>query len=340
MATSRRIRIPARQLARFLWVAAICVATFAMYNYPRSWWQESLCATALVWTPLCVLGVCVELSRLARSGFSFGSCMLLTLNVMCVVKTVTITRPYVYAPAKSYSTFEYSRPTRVVFVDVVGRDNWALSHVANAIEEQNPDVVIATRYANTSLDKALSERYPHTLTSSVSSERVVEVFSKTPISSPVRTEYGYGALPGILGTLETSDGFRFQLGAMDLKTSSSQKMFNESRLTSRRLASALRYSVEPRIVVGAFRASITSQVVDMYVDQLKLRSIFFNSGLTRVSQAFGDSLHLSRNLNAFTARTIDVTDPTELRAYDRGFAALGFTVRIPRTAPPLLGIGG
>ena len=277
---------------------------------------------------------------MSRGAFSVLGITSLILQVMCVVKVVSITWPYMYSPPKSYSSLSYSVPTRIAFIDVTKRGEEISSRVVKLIEAKAPDVLIINRYTDTSLIGASEGLYPYVLRSSLSSERTVEVFSKSPIPSPTRSEYGFGALPGVFGIFETADGVRFQLGAMDLLLSFSQEAFNRSRLTSRRLASALKYSSQPRIVVGAFRASITSQLVDMYVDQLKLRSLFFNSGVGSLVQSFIDALYLSRNVNAFMARNIEVDERGELRSDVHGFVAVSFTVRIPRTELSLLGTRG
>lgn len=340
MAISFRIFQPCDRLVRVVWFIAIAIAAFSLYNYPRSWWQELICATSLLWGPLCLMSVFVEFWRLMKRGFSFLGMTLLILNVMCAFKVASIVWPYVYSPAKSYSSLSYSVPTRIMFIDSAERSEDVASRLSTLIETEAPDVLIVARYTDAARIERSGGRYAHVLTSSLPSQRTVEIFSKAPIASPARTEYGFGALPAVLGTFETTDGARFQLGAMDLVLSSSQDSFNRSRLTSRRLASALKYSAEPRIVVGAFRASVTSQLVDMYIDQLKLRSIFFNSGLGRVGQSLVDSLYLSRNLNAFTARKIEVQSQREVRFHDHESAALIFTVRVPRTGSPSLGGGG
>lgn len=318
------------RFARIAQLIVISLATFALYNYPRSWWQELICETGLVWIPIFVVGACVQLSRVVRGSLSVLGLVIVILQALCVAKVVGMTLPYVYGPARSYPKLSYSSSTRFAFIDIIALGERSSLKSRALVEREDPDVVIFARFTEAPLADVLRVRYPHVLASSATSERTVEILSKAPIRAAVRSEYGYGSLPGVLGNFQTSDGVPFQLAAFDLIVSGTQDAFNKSRITSRRLASALKYSTEPRIVVGAFRASVTSQLVDMYVDQLKLRSIFFNSGLSRLWRCVVDSLALSSNLNVFTAKNIQLESEREIRVEADGFAAILFTVRVPR----------
>jgi len=330
LATSPCISQSVCRFVRIAQLIVVALATFALYNYPRAWWQELICDTALVWVPIFVVGACVQLRRLIRDTLSVFTLVLVILQALCVAKVVEMARPYVYAPSKTYPKLTYSSSTRFAFIDINALGERSSLKARALVEREDPDVVIFARFTEAPLADVLRARYPYVLASSVASDRTVEIVSKAPIRSAVRTEYGYGALPGVFGNFQTPDGVPFQLAAFDLIVSSTQDSFNKSRITARRLASALKYSTEPRIVVGAFRASVTSQLVDMYVDQLKLRSIFFNAGLSQLWRCLVGSLALSRNLNVFTAKNIELESVRELHDESDEFAAILFTVQVPR----------
>jgi hypothetical protein len=315
-----------------VWFVVVCIATLALFNYPRTWVQELITETSLLWAPLCVVGITVQLCSFRRASFSLLGVVLFALQVMCVVRTVHVVAPYVYAAPKTYSDLSYAAPVRFLMVDISDR-SWTAPPKAltSLIDAEKPSVVVILRYGtNTALLK-LTERYSFTVTSSVQSDRTIEIFSKLPVQLPVRTEVGYGALPAILGVVETGDGAHLQLGAVDLLPAYSQDAFVKSRLTSRRLASSLKYSTEPRMVMGAFRASITSQVVDMYVDQLRLRSVFFDSGLAKLRELVCQSLLFEQNLNVFAAGNIEMFHVVEQHGASDGFSAILFDARIPQT---------
>ena len=319
------------QLVRVVWFVVVLIATLALFNYPRTWVQELISETALVWMPLCVGGIVFQLSRFTSARFSLLGVALFVLQLMCVVRTVHLAVPYVYAPPKAYPTLSYAEPIRFLLIDISDR-SWS-DHpeaVASLVDIENPQVVIVLRYSDGPVLLQSADRYPFTLKSALQSDRTVEIFSKIPFQSTERNELGYGALPAVFGLLEIGDGAHLQLGALDLLPAYSQDSFLKSRLTSRRLASSLKYSKEPRLVVGAFRASITSQIVDMYVDQLRLRSIFFDSGISKVRDLLAHSVAFQHNLNVFTARNIELSHVLESRGADEGFSAILFDARIPK----------
>jgi hypothetical protein len=96
------------------------------------------------------------------------------------------------------------------------------------------------------------------------------------------------------------------------------------------MASSLKYATKPRIVFGAFRTPVTSQIVEMYSAQLHLRSLFFNQGISVLPEILKSSLDLRYNLNIFTARNIVISRLIESYADDDGFSAVLFDARIPR----------
>ena len=87
---------------------------------------------------------------------------------------------------------------------------------------------------------------------------------------------------------------------------------------------------KPRIVFGAFRTSRTSQVVDMYPDQLRLRELSFDSGISIVPELVRESFNFEKSQRVFTARNIIVSRVVQSKADDEGFSAVLFDARIPR----------
>lgn len=322
-------------IIRSAWFVAVLIATLALFNYPRTWVQELISETALLWMPLCIGGLVFQLTRFTSAPFSPLGSALFMLQLMCVLRTVHIATPYLYAAPKAYPALSYSEPVRFLLIDISDRAWSGHPEAASSLMDiENPGVVIVLRYSDSPLRSQATERYPFTLKASLHSERTVEIFSKIPFQSQARSEFGYGALPAVSGVLEIGDGTHLQLGALDLLPAYSQESFVKSRLTSRRLASSLRYSTEPRMIVGAFRASVTSQIVDMYVDQLRLRSLFFDSGISKLRELYSQSFAFKHNLNVFSARNIQLSRVVESNAADNGFAAILFDARIPKRTQP------
>jgi len=322
-----------KSLLRVSWLVLVIVASFALFNYPRSWWQELISQTSPWWSLLFIGTLCTQLRQAARVRFSYTGVILVVLQGLCIVKVVRVLGPYAYAPPKTYVSLEYSAPTRFILVNLKeGAPQVAVQELNSMIATEAPDVLIETKNVETPPMDNLRGRYPFILESSGSSGRMVAIYSNFPYESPYRTDYGYGALPAILGRFKVGEGTYFQLGAFGLLPSDSQDSFNMSRLTSRRLASALKFSSEPRIVAGSFRAPVTSQIVDMYVDQLKLRSVFFDAGLFGALKLLGRSIGFGPHLNIFTARNIQVRDVREVPSKSPDLTAILFAARIPRSS--------
>jgi hypothetical protein len=307
----------------------------AIFNYPRTWWQELICATALWWTGLLFVAVCFDIARFRAISWSWARVAVVALQVLCIARTGQMVMPYLYARQKSYPHLVYSAPERFLFVDISERSGNAHAEALNAfVDVEGPSMIILTRYVDAPILAPVAEKFSYRFVSLPSKDRVVEVLSKLQPREPIRLDYGYAALPGVAGEFLTRDGYPLEIGAFDLLPPWKQEDFLRSRLTSRRLASVLKYTSKPRVVFGAFRTSRTSQIVDMYPDQLRLRELSFDSGVSIVPQLLKESLSFERSQHVFTARNIVVSRVVESQADDGGFSAVLFDARIPREPTP------
>jgi hypothetical protein len=242
--------------------------------------------------------------------------------------------PYLYAPQRAYPDLAYSAPVRLLFIDISERSGNAHGEALRAfVEVEQPSMIIVTRYGDAPILESLADRYPSRFVSPSSGDRVVEVLSKLEPKGAVRVEYGYAALPAVIGEFATDDGYPVVIGAFDLLPPWRQEDFLRSRLTSRRLATVMKYTSKPRIVFGAFRTSPTSQIVEMYPDQVRLRGLSFDSGISFVPELIRMSLNFEEGQHIFTARTILCSRVVESKADGGGFSAVLFDARIPRESP-------
>lgn len=316
-----------------VWLRLLVTAflTLAIFNYPRTWWQEILCATSVVWCGFFLVLLCVDIARARRGSWTFARVVIVALQALCVARTGQIITPYLYAKQKSYPNLVYSDPVRLLFIDISERSGNAHAAALQAfVDVEDPSMIILTRYADTPILAAVAERFPSRYVSLSSHDRVVEVLSKLQPLEPARLDYGYAAVPAIAGEFQTVEGTPFVVGAFDLLPPLEQEDFLRSRLTSRRLASFLKYMTKPRMVFGAFRTSRTSQVVDMYPGQLRLRELSFDSGISILPELVRESLDFGKSTRVFTARNIVVSRVVQSNADDGGFSAVLFDARIPR----------
>jgi hypothetical protein len=72
----------------------------------------------------------------------------------------------------------------------------------------------------------------------------------------------------------------------------------------------------------------------MYPDQLRLRELSFDSGISIVPQLLKESLSFERSQHVFTSRNIVMSRVVESQADDGGFSAVLFDARIPREPTP------
>ena len=316
----------------WLWIRLLVTsaATLALFNYPRTWWQEVICASSSQWSVVFLIALCLDLVRFQKISWSFLRAILVALQILCITRTGQIVMPYLYAKQKSYPQLLYSDPTRFLFIDISERTGNAQADALNAfIHVEDPSMEILTRYTDTPKLAAVADRFPHRFISRTSDSRVVEIFSKLKVREPIRLDAGYAALPAVMSEFLTSEGYPFMVGAFDLLPPYNQEDFLRSRLTSRRVASYLKYSTKPRMVFGAFRTSVTSQIVDMYAGQLHLRALSFDSGISIVPDIMRQSGNFDKVPHVFTARRIQISRIIESKADDDGFSAVLFDARIP-----------
>jgi hypothetical protein len=315
----------------YLRVVVTALLTLAIFNFPRTWWQEMICATSLIWSSIFLVLVLLDLVRFRWIRWSLPRSLLVILQIACVVRTVQMVWPYMYATPKVYTKVSYTDPVRFLFVDISARQGNAHADALKAfIDIEVPSLIVLTRFADTPLLSSVADRYPYKLTSTVENARAVEILSTFPLSDSPRRDYGYAALPAVLGEFHVQEDASLLVGALDALPPYRQDDFMRSRLTARRMASSLKYATKPRIVFGAFRTPVTSQIVEMYSAQLHLRSLFFNQGISVLPEILKSSLDLRYNLNIFTARNIVISRLIESYADDDGFSAVLFDARIPR----------
>jgi hypothetical protein len=71
----------------------------------------------------------------------------------------------------------------------------------------------------------------------------------------------------------------------------------------------------------------------MYPDQVRLRGLSFDSGISFVPELIRMSLNFEEGQHIFTARTILCSRVVESKADGGGFSAVLFDARIPRESP-------
>lgn len=258
-------------------IAALCVA-----NRPRFWWQEVFCSAALYWLPLALLSM-LYLVRLVL--VSWPSRSLLVLGAICcyayvVIHTVVILAPYLFY--ERWPQLSSSPPLKElsgVWIECLS-DPRSAGEIEQLIERNDPTIVFLG--GNSTADVVSTDtmkRYPHMARTSSTGQGSILLLSKIPFGLPVADDLGIEAFPGGVFVLEPEGEAPVEIGVMSMEPSTSQDVFERNRITSRRLASLMRNSHAPRLVVAQFNTTPFSQQMAIYPEQARLRSLMFGTGL-------------------------------------------------------------
>lgn len=268
---------------RILYVVLLCIGYtvgLLVANRPRFWWQELFHNTALFWI-VPAIGAAVWLAWhmwCARrwSWFAAIACLAYACSAGRMVLRVW---PYVSFPAFSETSQQPSLSVSGVWVDSwTERDN--PEDVIKALSRYKPHIVaISGRVVDTFSNAVPLHQYPHRLKLQAENSREIYVLSQLPFGENPYLKLGINAEVGGFIPIVASPAKTIQFGTLDLAIAKTATDFERKRISSRRLSSLVRNSVETRIVVGQFHATPFSELVVIYTKQAKVRSLRFNSGL-------------------------------------------------------------
>ena len=315
-----------RRLCRTVWIACVLLLTLCVFNYPRIWWQEAINSLALLWGPLLLISIGIEIRGMFRRRVTVYRSISLALQVACCFSVISIVIPYITYSKNNGRDLGYSAPISILLVDDSAR---GLTTTEGAPLPTSDIVVIVGSMQGHTVHVENDGELPYAVQSASEREPKVEIRSRFPFNDTAKRDVGYKALPAVFGTFAVSEGTFLEIGAFDLKPSLSQEDFVASRLTSRRIATLLRFSTTPRMVLGAFHAPITSQIVDMYPDQVRLKSVLFNQGISGLWRRIKEVFSWGSALNAFVAKNIILERVTEYEYERDGWRGISFVARVP-----------
>ena len=219
-----------------------------------------------------------------------------------------MTTPYYYY-SKLPAGGDASSQTTVLFSHVDFSPQ-GLPVLAREVAQRKPEIVALVGRANElEIAREALPEYPAVLESESpnradNAERVL-VLSKLEIGPESKTSLGIEALPALFLSMRSVRGDKLLFGVLDLLPADSQQDFFKSKVTSRRMATLMRYAPESRIVVGNFAATPFSPIVAMYTRQVRLRSVMFGHGLFRTFDTTDPLVRLTLD-NAFVSKDLRV----------------------------------
>jgi hypothetical protein len=95
-----------RVLIARLWLFAIIVLYYALFTYPRVWWQDLVLGFSMALVPPLLLAIVVHIKALFTRGPRLALIIALALEIACVFRVGWVVRPYV-----TYSTQSEKRAT-------------------------------------------------------------------------------------------------------------------------------------------------------------------------------------------------------------------------------------
>ncbi len=311
-----------------LMVTAFCAACH--FNYPRFWWQEVVCGATLVWLPLVFFSVARAAVRIYKGRRNVGISVLVAIfGSYTVGQSLSVVWPYITHAAGVKLTKDEGIPVGIFHVHG-SSDLQERQALEENLKRLLPDILVVTGAANLSeTEGSLAARFSHSLRSAEQSPHTIRLFSRFPLLHESRSDLGFGSLAGIHTKIALEEDVVLELGAVSLRGSFSLQSFEQSRVTSRRLASIMRNSISPRMVVGDFSATPLSQIVSMYNRQARMRSVFYGEGIAAFA-AMQSVMTPVQNINAFVSAGVEVTDAVVIAGSDNAPRSLFITINVPR----------
>lgn len=304
------------------WLTLLSCLAVCHLNHPRLWIQDLLCSVSLYWIPLVVLGFVAVLARCIRArACSIGFLYALIVQGILIARVGTIAKPYIAYSSEAGQGIDI--PVLFAHVDFTAE---GLPKLATETARRAPSlVVLVGEHEQLAVAREALQGFPFVLESTPEGLLVLSRFEPQDGS---QKGLGVGALPGAFLKLRVPQVGTMLFGALSLIPAASQDDFFLSKVTSRRLATLMRYQSEPRVVVGDFNASPFAPLVNMYPRQLGFRSVMYGQGLVRTFDLEEPMVRLTLD-NAFVSKDIRVSAFETLEGISRRRSALSFVLRVP-----------
>lgn len=318
----------ARRVRAWLIMSVSVFLALAFANRPRFWWQECLCNSVTYWfAPLCLLFLwCLRGAVRTRfRGLPLAVALLAQLYVCIVVAKQA--RPYLVFNRWPQIEAASTTPLSILYLDDWSGES-SSERVREVVGRLHPSIVVASGHRVVELASVLSQaQYPYHAQTPVSADGEIRVFSSYPLEAERIEGLGMEAYPGGTVGVRVADTKVVELGTLALAPSFSTEQFERNRVSTRRLASLMRNSDATRIVVANFNATPFSQFASIYVEQARMRSVFFGRGLKKTYDMQSKLVALSLS-NALVSRDVQPLVVERIEIPGRSRAGIFFSVRM------------
>jgi len=248
-----------------------CAGILGGFVNPRDWWQEAIASFFIYWYGLYFFLLFIYLKFVKRSVFNLSN---LSVIVPFILTTVSLT--------DAVSVFQ--RPPRRA-----SHDNTTLEWMNVAAVTPEPDTPISVEQLSQFLNNTnndlvvlfdaeligdlgiLRQRYPIERKIAPYPWKRIDLFSRYRIVENSEVSLGFETRDAEVLQFRTPENKRFWLGVMNLNPAARPEFFESTRLTGRRMASFLKNTDGPRLLVAQFGVTLLSRLYLMYPRQLGLR---------------------------------------------------------------------
>jgi hypothetical protein len=250
-------------------------------NRPRFWWQDLFHSAALYWiAPAACAALWLAVCMWTKRRWSWFAALACLAYAFSVGKMIDRVWPYIWFDRWSNSIAD----SAAVPISGLWVDSWTErddpSALMNLVTRHSPTIVLVSGAIPDLNSAAVSlQRYPHRVELQAAGADKISFMSQLPLGSSAKLDLGINADVGGLIPLLVGENKTVQIGTLDLKYAKSAVDFERKRVSSRRLSALVRNGVDTRIVVGQFNSTPFSQLVSIYSQQARVRSLRFNAGL-------------------------------------------------------------
>lgn len=320
-----------RKVLAGVWAAAVFVLAVCHLNHPRLWIQDLLCSASLYWIPF----VGADFLRRLAKAFVLRRSTVLALALVItegylILRVSELAMPYVRARSLPTSQTATGPEVSVLFSHVDFAPE-GLTTLVREVSSRKPTVVVLVG-EHPKLDAAQKALPPFTavLETSRAGSRGIRLFSQIAPLPDGERDLGFDALPSLVVKLPLDSSVTLIFGALDLLPAFSHTDYFKSKVTSRRMATIMRYATDPEIVVGNFEATPFSPLVSMYARQVRVHSVMRGFGLFRTFDIRNPFVRMTLD-NAFVSRGTHVMTCDVFSGISASRYSLAWTERIDPT---------
>lgn len=172
-----------------------------------------------------------------------------------------------------------AQQVRLVLANI-GSENTSREEAINLLRSTDAHVMALLEVKRETLERFAAE-FPYRLFVEQVQEFGIGVVSKLPPASSPRTSLGLGVRPAMVAAFALSDGQTLPIIAFDALPPFGPDEVEQSWLTTRRLATLVRFDFPSAVVLTDLNATPFSRFYRVFVKEASVRDVFWGRGMVR-----------------------------------------------------------